>query len=159
MGGGPMHIIARAGFLLFLVALTGCGIHPGAPIGLPYDPRPPLPPSRLSVTLKTSWPAIRARVDSAIPKCGGIPGIDACLGTEESGNFIIQRENAWEPIPVWIEGKQLGIKGRAWRWNPVDMALSNNIISASLPVFYHAKIGVIAWGDSQVADTTKMRAW
>jgi hypothetical protein len=141
-----MHRIGRAWILVLALLAAGCGIHPVPPIGLPFDPRPPLPPSRLTVTVKTSWPAIRGAVDAAIPRCGGIPGKDACLGTEQSGNFIIQREEAWEGIPVWVAGRQMGVKGSAWRWNDVSMGIANNTLTASLPIFYHAKLGIAGGG-------------
>jgi hypothetical protein len=127
----------------FAVVCAGCTIKPPFPPFVPAQPIPTLPPSTISVVLKTSWPAIVSVADSQIPKCYGT--YPNCLGTEADGHYIIQREGAVQGLGVSFFGKELGWMGSVWRWNQLQMSLSNGTFNASLPVLYHVEAGLDGW--------------
>jgi hypothetical protein len=95
-----------------------------------------LPVSRIPVVFKTPWPALRALADSAIPKCEGQP--PACQGA--SGNYILQHEDDWFVVAT-ILGRDIGMKGSVWRFDPLELSLRNGELSSSLNILYRAKIG------------------
>lgn len=132
----PLGLAAAVSLLL-----AGCAINPVPPGNLPPKPSPPIPKSRIAASLKTNWPSLVARVDETIPRChGNFQGDDnsTCLGTEQSGHFIIQREEAKE---YFSPGDTVWFQGSVWRWNPVGMSISNGHLEAGLKTLYHVRIG------------------
>jgi len=125
-----IYLIALAAFCISsCVTVPPFVLNPG-----PTAPEPSVPPSAITVQIKTSFPALAGALDNEVPKCAGsFPG---CQGTEESGNFIIQREGAWE----MIGSSGFGWKASVWRWTPVGLDISGGRVTASLSALYHVKI-------------------
>lgn len=135
------HHRTRCAAFVLALALGGCAVNPPLPPNLPPKPAPIIGKSHLAVSLKTSWPALVARVDDAIPRCGGVyQGDDnsACLGTEQSGNFIVQREDAKEYL---APGDTVWFQGSVWRWDRVSMSINNGHLEAGLKSLYHIRVG------------------
>ncbi|HEV2628558.1 MAG TPA: DUF4403 family protein [Pseudolabrys sp.] len=131
--------------LAVCLVFSGCAqINPGGPPGLPDQPAPKLPISKVSAVAKTSWPAIVNEIDGALPRCGGTP--PACQGTEQDGHFILQRENAWNVFGQ-IAGKDVGWEGSVWRWDPVNVQFNNSNFSATAHLLYHFKVGFTQYGE------------
>lgn len=99
---------------------------------------PPAQVSRIPVTFKTDWPALVALADQAIPKCTGTPPV--CRGSEASGNYIVWHEKDWF-IVATILGRDIGMKGSVWRFDPLQLSLTDGKLSSSLRIFYRTRIG------------------
>lgn len=118
-------------------------VSPAPPKLEPVPPEAAPPVSSITLSVKTPWAPLVSTVDSAIPKCGGIyQGDDnsVCLGTEATGNFIIQRENAHEIIGD--PDSDLWFTASAWRWNTVGLSIRDGFLDASLIALYHLKVGL-----------------
>jgi hypothetical protein len=123
--------------------LAGClaALFGGACLGLPATPfanaqSASEPVSRIPVVFKTPWPAITALVDSAIPKCSGHPPV--CGPGSE--NHLVHQEDDWFVVAT-ILGRDIGMKGSAWRFDPIEFSLANGMLSSSMNIFYRAKVG------------------
>lgn len=95
------------------------------------------PISRIPVVFKTSWPALTALADSSIPKCTGTPPV---CSDSEAGNYIVRNEDDWFVVAT-ILGRDIGMKGSVWRFDPLQLSLTDGKLSSSLNLFYRAKIG------------------
>lgn len=97
--------------------------------------------SRIPVTFKTDWPALVALADSAIPKCGGQP--PKCQSAEASGDYIVHHEDDWFVVAT-ILGRDIGMKGSVWRFDRLQLSLTDGKLKSSLNIFYRTKIGFLA---------------
>jgi hypothetical protein len=103
------------------------------------------PVSRIPITFKTPWPALVALADSAIPKCSGQPPL--CQGTDNSNDYLVRQEDDWFVVAT-ILGRDIGMKGSAWRFDPLALSLTGGELSSSLNILYRAKIGFPAREDA-----------
>lgn len=117
--------------------LSGCAVNPAPPIGVPPMAEPAAPESHLVATLTTSWSDLITKADAAIPKCGGAYPDQVCEGTEQSGNYFLQRDGAWEQI-----GWGFGWEGAIWRHELLRADIpAPKQFAASMNVLYHARVG------------------
>ena len=101
--------------------------------------------SRIPVTFKTDWPALVALADQAIPKCAGQP--PKCQSTEASGDYIVHHDDDWF-IVATILGREIGMKGSVWRFDPLVLSLNDGKLSSSLNIFYRTKIAFTQRSDA-----------
>jgi hypothetical protein len=95
------------------------------------------PISRIPVVFKTSWPAIVALADSAIPKCTGRPPV---CQDQDQANYIFRREDDWFVVATILR-RDIGWKGSVWRFEPLELSLTGGKLRSSLNLFYRTKIG------------------
>ncbi|MGV1014954.1 MAG: DUF4403 family protein [Methyloceanibacter sp.] len=135
------HLLAGC---LVLLAGTGVGLLSSPPLVLAQGAAE-LPVSRIPIVLKTSWPALTALADSAIPKCSG--RYPVCQGSEAS-DYILRHEDDWFVVAT-ILGRDIGMKGSMWRFDPLELSLTDGNLMASQNILYRAKIGFTQRDDAQ----------
>jgi hypothetical protein len=127
---------------ILLIGILGGSL--SAPVAWAQAPAP-AQVSRIPVTFKTDWPALVALADSAIPKCAGTR--PRCQHAEASGNYIVHHEKDWFVVAT-ILGRDIGMKGSVWRFDPLALTLTDGKLNSSLNIFYRTKIGFLARDDA-----------
>jgi len=129
--------VAIAGALL----LSACGVRDTPPPVLPIAEAPLQPVETIPIRLSTSWPALLAEAEAAIPLCRERTADgEAC--TERGGRLILEQAD-WLPLGRNWLGRPLGARGMAWRETPLVSALSTDQLAISLSAFYRVRVGTM----------------
>ena len=134
-------------FLLFMLA--GCIHHAALPPELPPLAAPAQPAERIPVSIRTSWPALLAAAEAAIPRCTAADANGACPESAGAASFVMRHEDEWQPIDRRILGQELGVKGSVWRRDPIVASIAGTHFTASLRLQYQVRIGNV--GGAQLA--------
>jgi hypothetical protein len=125
----------RVGLLLLAIA---AGLSPAPALAQTAPPATQV--SRIPVTFKTSWPALVALAEQAVPRCTGTP--PKCAASDAS-SYIVRHEDDWFVVAT-ILGRDIGMKGAVWRFDPLQLALTDGKLSSRLNLFYRTKISFLA---------------
>ncbi len=101
--------------------------------------------SRIPVTFKMEWPPLVSLIDGAIPKCTGTP--PKCAAAAASGDYIVNHEDDWFVVAT-ILGRDIGMKGSVWRFDPLQLSMTDGKLNSSLNLFYRTKLSFLAREDS-----------
>lgn len=129
----------RVSVLLFAIAAELALLVPAA-----LAQAPSTEVSRIPVTFKTNWPALARLADQAIPRCTGTP--PKCDASAAS-SYIVRHEDDWFVVAT-ILGRDIGMKGSVWRFDPLQLSLTDGKLSSSLNLFYRTKISFLAREDA-----------
>ena len=133
-----------AAVILGISVLSGCVTRAALPPALPYVSFPAQTPERIPVSIRTSWPAVLAAAESAIPRCSEGAADQPCPETAGDDHFIVRQEAEWLPVDQRMLGQQLGIQGAVWRRDPLTATVSGSHFSASLKLRYQARLGLVS---------------
>jgi hypothetical protein len=129
--------------LALTLLLSACVTHPNLPEALPLTAVPVQGAERIPVTIRTSWPALLAAAESAIPMCREGTANEACPDSAPDSSFIFRSEEDWTPIDRRLLGTPLGFQASAWRREPVTATVSGSHFSASLRIQYRVRVGLV----------------
>lgn len=127
-----------------LLLLAGSAALAFVPAASAQTAQPATQVSRIPVTFKTNWPALVALADRAIPRCTGTP--PKCDAADAS-SYIVRHEDDWFVVAT-ILGRDIGMKGAVWRFDPLQLSLAGGKLSSSLNLFYRTKISFLAREDA-----------
>ena len=102
---------------------------------------PEQPTETIPLLAKTSWPALLAQADAAIPTCRTLTE-DGSTCADAAGAMILEQDD-WFPLGRNWLGRPLGAKGSAWREDPLAASLSGDELAIALSVFYRVRVGTI----------------
>ena len=122
--------------------LSGCGVRDTPPPVLPIADAPLQPIETIPIRLSTSWPALLALAEAAIPICRTLTE-DGATCADPNGGMILEQDD-WFPLGRNWLGRPLGAKGSAWREAPlVARAVRRPADDHRSSAFYRVRVGTM----------------
>lgn len=130
-----------AAALVAAVLLSGCGVRDTPPPMLPIADAPLQPVETIPIRLSTSWPALLALAEAAIPICRTLAE-DGATCADPTDGMILEQDEWFDLGRNWL-GRPLGAKGSAWREAPLDTALAEDQLTITLGALYRVRVGTM----------------
>jgi hypothetical protein len=123
------------------VLLAGCGVSGAPPPTLPVASAPLQPLETIPIRVRTSWPALVAEAEAAIPRCRTLADGDGRCAEPPDGMILALDE--WYPLGRNWLGRPLGAVGNASRDAPIASSFADDRLAIALSVFYRVRVGTM----------------